>query len=63
MLIKGGEPLSESVFDCVPKKERNYYPQMFKKVCKYIEEEIKVIRHKNGDLEISSDDSNESDKE
>ena len=38
-------------------KDGNYYPQVFLKVCKYIEK--KVIRHVIGDLESSSEDSDE----
>ena len=42
-------------------KDGNYYPQVFLKECKYIEK--KVIRHIFDDLESSSDDSDDSDKE
>ena len=42
-------------------KDGNYYPQVFLKECKYIEK--KVIRHIIDDLESSSDDSDDSDKE
>ena len=34
--------------DSALKKDDNYYPQVFLKECKYIEE--KVIRHVNGNL-------------
>ena len=40
-----------------PKKNDNYYPQVFLKVCKFIEK--KAIGHIIHDLEISSNDSDE----
>ena len=43
--------------DSAPKKNDNYYPQVFLKVCKYIEK--KAIGHIIHDLEISSNDSDE----
>ena len=45
--------------DSAPKKDKNYYPQVFLKECKY----IKYIRHIIDDMAISYDDSDESDKE
>ena len=39
--------------DSALEKDKNYYPQVFLKECKYMEEE--VIRHINGDPENSSD--------
>ena len=46
--------------DSVLKKDSNYYPQVFLKVCKYIEK--KVIRHINYNLSDFSS-SNECDEE
>ena len=46
-------------FDSALKKYKNYYPQNFLKVSKYIENEKKVIRHITDDLESSCDDSDE----
>ena len=43
--------------DSTVKKDENYYPQVFLKMCKYIEK--MVIRHFIVDLESSSDDSDE----
>ena len=43
------------------KKDRNCYPQVFFKKCKYIEK--KVMRHIINDLESSSDDSDDFDEE
>ena len=43
--------------DSALNKDRNYYLQLFLKVCKYIKK--KVIRHIIYDLESSSDDSDE----
>ena len=43
--------------DSAPKKDENYYSQVFKNECKYIEK--KVVRHIIDDLESSSDDSDE----
>ena len=40
-------------------KDGNYYPQAFLRDCKYIEKEIKVIRHITEDIESFSSDSNE----
>ena len=47
--------------DSALKKDDNYYLQVFLKECKYIEK--KVIRHIIDDLESSSDDFDDSDKE
>ena len=47
--------------DSTLKIDENYYPQVFLKECKYIEK--KVVRYLIDDLEISSDDSDDSDKE
>ena len=44
--------------DSVLKKDKNYYPQVFLKECKYIKK--KLIRHITDDLESSSDDSDDS---
>ena len=43
------------------KKDENYYQQAFLKKSKYAEKE--VIRHITKDLEVSADDSDESDEE
>ena len=48
-------------FNSVLKKDGNYYPQVFLKAFKYIKK--KVTRHIIEDLESSSDDSDDSDKE
>ena len=45
--------------DSALKKDENYYPQVFLKECKYIEN--KVNRHIVDDLESSSDDFDDSD--
>ena len=45
--------------DFVLKKDDKYFLQMFLKKYKYIENDKKVVRYVNGDLEISSDDSDE----
>ena len=42
-------------------KSKTFYPQIFLKECKYIEKI--VVRHNIDDLESSSDDSDDSDKE
>ena len=57
----GSDHISLAVinFDSVLKKYENYYPQVFLKVSKYIENEKKVIRHITDDLESSCDDSDE----
>ena len=47
--------------DSALKKDKNYYPQVFLKECKYIEK--KVITHIIDNLESSSDDSEDSDEE
>ena len=44
--------------DSVLKKDKNYYPQVFLKECKYIKKNL--IRHITDDLESSSDDSDDS---
>ena len=41
------------LLDSVLKRDENYYPQVFLKECKYIEE--RVIRHITNDLENFSD--------
>ena len=43
--------------DSIPKKDENYYPQVFLKECKYIKK--KVIRHITQDIKIFSSDSDE----
>ena len=45
------------------KMGKNYYPQVFLEECKYIVKKKKTTRLNNDDLENSSDDSYESDKE
>ena len=47
--------------DSILKKEENYYLQVFLKECQYIAKE--VIRHITEDLEVSPDDSHESNEE
>ena len=39
--------------DSALNKDRNYYPQVFLKECKYIEKKKKVIRHNNDDRGIT----------
>ena len=51
------------LIDFVFKKDKNYYPQVFSKECKYVEKGKKVTRYITDDLEISCDDSDESDEE
>ena len=43
--------------DAVPKKDENYYTQVFLKECKDTEKEKWLIRYVNGDLETTSDNS------
>ena len=50
--------LAKTTIDSVHKKDENYCLQLFSKQCKYIEK--KMIRYVTEDLEISSDDSDES---
>ena len=52
--------LAVIILDSALMKDDNYYPQVFLKECKYIEE--KVIRHINGNLSDSSS-SDETDEE
>ena len=47
--------------DSVLNKDGNYYPQLFLKECKYIKKN--VIRHITDDLEIPSNNSDDSDEE
>ena len=42
--------------DSALKKNKNYYPQVFLKNCKYIEKEKNVIRYITDDLETFPDD-------
>ena len=51
--------LAGTSLDSTPKKDENYYRQVFLKDWKYIEK--KVVRHIIDDLESSSDDSDGSD--
>ena len=55
--------LAVILIDFILRKEKIYYPQMFLKECKYFEKEKMVNRHITEDLEISSDDLDESDEE
>ena len=54
--------LAVRLLDYVLKKDENRYPQVFLKECKYIEKEKELIRHITDNLNISSDDSGESDE-
>ena len=49
--------------DFVLKKEEEFYPQVFLKECNYVEKEKKTTRHITEDLEIFSNDSDESNEE
>ena len=49
--------LAVIILDSALSKDENYYPLVFLKECKYIEN--KVIKHIIDDLESSSDDSDE----
>ena len=51
------------LIDSVFKMGKSYYRQVFLEECKYIVKEKEVTRHITEDLEMSSDDSNESDEE
>ena len=55
--------LAVILIDFILRKEKIYYPQMFLKECKYFEKEKMVNRHITEDLEISSDNLDESDEE
>ena len=65
MLKEGSHCIFLSVISIhsVLKMGKNYYPQVFLEECKYIIKENEVIRHITEDLQISSDDSGESDEE
>ena len=52
-----------SIFDFVLKKDNKYFPQVFLEEWKYIEKEKKVTRYITDDLQISFDDSGNSDEE
>ena len=54
-----GTRLAVITTDSALKKDKNYYPQVLLKECKYIEKEKKVIRDITEDLEIFSSDSAE----
>ena len=53
--------LAVTSLDSALQKDKNCYPQVFLKECKYIEK--KVFRYIIDDLESSSDDSDDSDEE
>ena len=55
--------LAVILIDFILRKEKIYHPQMFLKGCKYFEKEKIVNRYITEDLEISSDDLDESDEE
>ena len=55
--------LSAVLIDSVFKMGKNYYPQVFLEELKYIFREKEVNRHIDRDIDISYDDSDESDKE
>ena len=55
--------LSAVLIDSVFKVGKNYYPQVFLEELKYIFREKEVNRHIDRDIDISYDDSDESDKE
>ena len=54
--------LSVILIDSVFEMGTKYYPQVFSEECKYIVKEKKVTRYITEDLEISSDESDESDE-
>ena len=54
--------LSVILIDSVFEMGTKYYPQVFSEECKYIAKEKKVTRYITEDLEISSDESDESDE-
>ena len=51
--------LAVILIDFVLEKDKNYYPQIFLKECKYIKKEKMVIRYISNDLKVFSDDSNQ----
>ena len=51
------------LIDSVFKMSKNYYLQVFLEECKYFIKEKGVSKHTVEDLEISSDESDESDEE
>ena len=50
------------LIDFVLKKDNKYFPQVFLEEWKYIEKEKKVTRYTTDDLQISFDDSDNSDE-
>ena len=51
--------LSVILIDSVYKKDKNYYPQVFLEECKYVVKEKKKSKFITGNIENSSDDSDE----
>ena len=51
--------ISRILTDFVAKIDKSYYPQVFLTECKYIVKQKKMIKSINGELEISSDKSDD----
>ena len=57
--------ISKEGSQCICRKDKNYYPQVFLEECKYVVKEKKMTEYVNDEIEFSYDDSDreDSDKE